>query len=163
MRGEWIKSAGVGLGEPAALPFFEDSGVTQIGSDNAFRTLPGAQARRLDALDSAFTRTNDIDPGSQMPEPSVVNIEKRARAAGRLAALRLHKIAAGMMGGISAPVAPTTTTTTYKPPKPVAALDPRTDKPEGQNMLHGVQTMSYGADVGDSYTSFSRRLQGSPV
>lgn len=66
--------------------------------------------------------------------------------------------------GVSAPVAPP------KPPsipkasvKPVKVFDPRTDKPEGMNLMHGVQTVSNGADVGNSYSSFARRLQGSPI
>jgi len=138
----------------------EYTGITELGSDNAFRGLPGGQARRVSAIDQAFASNEAIDPGSSMPESSNVNIEKRAHAAGRAAALRLFKVAAI---GVSAPVAPSTSTTTYKPPKPVAAVDPRTDKPAGQSLTQGVQTMSYGADVGDSYTSFSRRLQGSPV
>ena len=66
--------------------------------------------------------------------------------------------------GISAPVAPPAAP---KMPstsmKPVKSFDPRTDKPEGMNLMHGIQTVSNGADTGASYTSFSRRLQGSPL
>ena len=53
-----------------------------------------------------------------------------------------------------------------KPPpafKPTQTFDTRTDKPPGYNLTHGVQTMSNGADVNDSYGAFGRRLQGSPV
>jgi len=147
----------------------EYTGITELGSDNAFRGLPGGQARRVSAIDQAFASNEAIDPGSSMPESSNVNIEKRAarspahRAGAAAARARFGvKLAAGI-GGISSPVAPTTSTTTYKAPKPVQSVDPRTDKPPGQSLTQGVQTMSYGADVGDSYTSFSRRLQGSPV
>jgi hypothetical protein len=81
-----------------------------------------------------------------------------------LAPLRGKLAAAGVPGlkatvpSLKAPQAP-------RLPKPAApkALDPRTDKPAGMNLMHGVTTVSNGSDVGASYTSFSRRLQGSPV
>jgi len=84
---------------------------------------------------------------------------------GKTAALRdlgLLKLAEGLAGS-----APIPAPTAIKPPKssmkPSPTYDTRTDKPPGHNLTHGVQTMSYGADVNDSYGAFGRRLQGSPV
>jgi hypothetical protein len=68
-------------------------------------------------------------------------------------AAELRKQAASL-----APVAPP-----KLPTAPKNALDPRTDKPAGMNLMHGIQTVSNGADTGASYSSFSRRLQGSPT
>lgn len=84
---------------------------------------------------------------------------------GKTAALRalgLLKLAEGLAGS-----APIPSPTSVKPPKSSTKISPtydtRTDKPPGYNLTHGVQTMSNGADVNDSYGAFGRRLQGSPV
>lgn len=110
------------------------------------------------------------------PPPSSENLSNGALAAlgigtagligggAALAYPRDKKAAAGVPGlkatvpSLKAPQAP-------RLPKMQApkALDPRTDKPPGMNLMHGVTTVSNGSDVGASYTSFSRRLQGSPV
>jgi hypothetical protein len=78
----------------------------------------------------------------------------------RAAKLRQKAAAAGIAAPVAPPAAPKMPSATMKP---VKAFDPRTDKPEGMNLTQGVQTLSYGADTGNSYTSFARRLQGSPV
>ena len=97
----------------------------------------------------AFETNALVDQTSPFPEPGFSRALTKAGAA-----------------GIAAPVAPPApkppkvTTTT---PKPVSVLDGRTDKPEGMNLMQGIQTVSNGADVGSSYSSFGRRLQGSPV
>jgi hypothetical protein len=93
------------------------------------------------------------------------HIDQALFSEGKTAALRdlgLLKLAEGLAGSapIPAPAA-------IKPPKssmkPSPTYDTRTDKPPGHNLTHGVQTMSYGADVNDSYGAFGRRLQGSPI
>lgn len=130
--------------------------------------------RQLDAVSRAFSvNENQVDSGedqqSTMPDPGYAPFDPGASSAiydpwtegSKAACVMLGiKVAVSGMGSMTSPGVPATT---YKPPKVVNALDPRTDKPEGHNLTHGVQTLSYGADAGDSYTSFARRLQGSPV
>lgn len=140
-------------------------GTQQVGASDLHRTDPQRGTRVQDNVSRAFRVNDNVDgppnTSSNIGEPSMVVIASY-RSAGRTAALEQYgmKIAAGVGGGTMTSPPKTTKPTTFKP---VDALDPRTDKPPGQNLQQGVQTMSYGADVADSYTSFGRRLQGSPV
>jgi hypothetical protein len=77
-------------------------------------------------------------------------------------AAELRKQAASL-APVAPPKLPTAAPAVPKPAAPKNALDPRTDKPAGMNLMHGIQTVSNGADTGASYSSFSRRLQGSPT
>ena len=121
------------------------SGVEAQGS----MVVPQTDHERVDSIRRAFETNALVDQTSAFPEPGFSRALTKAGAA-----------------GIAAPVAPPApkppkvTTTT---PKPVSVLDGRTDKPEGMNLMQGIQTVSNGADVGSSYSSFGRRLQGSPV
>lgn len=139
-----------------------ETGVSAQGSTTPDQVKP-------QDIDRAFSANEKIDPGSEMPEAGQTPIRNKVAMstyvtlAGRLAALQrfgLEKAAEALTG--LAPLKPVATTPT-KPPKPVQATDPRTDKPPGYGLVSGVQTMSNGADVNDSYGAFSRRLQGSPV
>ncbi len=77
-------------------------------------------------------------------------------------ARELRKQAASLKP-VAPPKPPSVSTALPKPPKTHNALDPRTDKPAGMNLMHGIQTVSNGADTGASFSSFSRRLQGNPT
>lgn len=98
-----------------------------------------------------------------LPPRTLVEMRSEGRDSDMLRerAAKLRKQAAfGVSAPVAPPAAPKMPSATVKP---VKAFDPRTDKPEGMNLTQGVQTLSYGADTGNSYTSFSRRLQGSPI
>ncbi len=114
--------------------------------------------RQDDAVHRAFdVNANQVDQSpdvsSDIGEPGVVSHRHKVAASG------------GAAVSSSSVVMPGTTTPSgaTKMPGIKGGVDPRTDKPQGQNLQHGVQTVAYGADMGDSYTSFARRLQGSPV
>lgn len=118
-------------------------------------------------IDLAWRANTNIDPGSTMPEAgqTPIHIDTAGTKLTSALAQSLRAIGAkhaaaamGVTSNVPVPSIPAT-----KPAKPAGALDPRTDKPAGQNLTNGVQTMSYGADVNDSYGSFGRRLQGNPV
>lgn len=124
-------------------------------------------------VDLAWATNTNIDPGSSMPEAGQTPIH--IDTAGTKLSMHLRRMGAACamrdLGVKSAAVSATGVTSNVpvpsiaptKPAKPSGPLDPRTDKPAGQNLTNGVQTMSYGADVNDSYGSFGRRLQGNPV
>lgn len=110
------------------------------------------------------TKVEEVLEGTEMDSPrdhAAALTEHAQRLREQAAALR-KQAAFGVSSAIpSLPKAPSAP----RLPKMSApkALDPRTDKPAGMNLMHGVTTVSNGSDVGSSYTSFSRRLQGSPV
>lgn len=141
------------------------SGVADEGAWDASQGDPAHEQRKEDAVSRGFRVNESVDKPadstSDMSEPGMVPHAYKV-AALRRAALELHKAAAfgvsTAVPKISTPKAPSVPKVT--PPK---AFDPRTDKPAGMNLMHGIQTVSNGSDVGASYTSFSRRLQGSPV
>lgn len=130
-----------------------ETGVSAQGSFSPSKVEP-------QDIDRAYSAAERVDSGSQMPEAGQVPFHNKMASEGRLAALRdlgLSKIA-----NAPANISPSS----IKPPapfKPVPTYDTRTDKPPGYNLTSGVQTMSNGADVNDSYGAFNRRLQGSPV
>jgi hypothetical protein len=135
-----------------------ETGVSAMGSTSPSKVQP-------QDIDRAFSAADRVDPGSSMPEAGLVPFHNKVAAWGRRAALLdlgLLKLAEGMAGS-----APIPSPTSVKPPKSSTKISPtydtRTDKPPGYNLTHGVQTMSNGADVNDSYGAFGRRLQGSPV
>lgn len=106
-----------------------------------------------DGVARAFATNDAVDDGSRMPEPGVINGG-------------VNKIAAGL-----APAKPPS----VKPPKvptvpaakpmsqPSTALDGRTDKPAGMNLVQGLETVNNGSLANSSATAFSRRIQGSPA
>lgn len=149
-------------GQPA---MHASEGVSALGSVSPHRIGPSD-------IDQAWMTNTNIDPGSGIPEagqtPFHINtagtkLSMYLRKMGAVRAMRDLglKHAADAMGVTSNVSVPTTAP--LKPAKVSGPLDPRTDKPAGQNLTNGVQTMSYGADVNDSYGSFGRRLQGNPV
>lgn len=144
------------------------SGVSDEGAWDASAGDPERVRRRDDTIARGFSVNENVDKpadsSSDMSEPGLVPHAYKV-AALRAAAAELRKTAGVGVPGLKATVPSLKAPQAPRLPKPAApkALDPRTDKPAGMNLMHGATTVSNGSDVGASYTSFSRRLQGSPV
>jgi hypothetical protein len=102
-----------------------------------------------DGVARAFATNDAVDDGSRMPEPGVINGGVDKTAAG---------IAVPKPPAIKPPKPPAAAT-----PKPSTALDGRTDKPAGMNLVQGLETVNNGSLANSSATAFSRRIQGSPA
>lgn len=145
------------------------SGVSDEGAWDAGQDDPERARRLSDAASRGFSVNENVDKpadsSSDMSEPGMIPHAYKI-AALRASAAELRKAAAaGAVPGLKVTVPSLKAPQAPRLPKMQApkALDPRTDKPPGMNLMHGVTTVSNGSDVGASYTSFSRRLQGSPV
>ena len=153
------------------------TGIAGVGGVDGYAHDP-ARARRIsDTVSRAFSvNANQVDmpedSTSSIGEPGVIPHAFKIAAASLRQEAAILRVTALYKQALSVPRV--TSTSSIKSPKitatptvpnikPLQAFDPRTDKPAGMNLMHGVQTVSNGADTTASFTSLSRRLQGSPI
>lgn len=167
---------------------WSSSGVAAQGAWDAYQDDPERERRKEDAIARGFdVNENQVDMpkdvSSSIGEPGTIpRANKIAAEVQRLrelalgsaptpsSALRKQAAALRKQAALGVPAIKAPAPTLKAPPapritpaKPTPIFDPRTDKPAGMNLTHGIQTVSNAADTGASYSSFSRRLQGSPT
>ena len=124
------------------------------GGLDANQHLVDRDKRIRSAIEEAFLSNENYDK-SYGPESATTQPKLGTAAMGIGSALK--------------PLSLTPRTTMPKPPqapqmpKMTNVTDPRSDKPQGMNLQHSVQTNAYGSNGMESISSPAMRYQGSPV